>query len=194
MTLNNSNFNNAKDNEIFKELFHRLYPALRFYAARFLHDDDLDDVIQDAFLELWDKREDIEIGDKIAAFMYRSVYSKSINVLKHKIVENKYSENQVELYNKKMEYFHPDNNEITNSIENTELKNMIYKEISQLPDKCQEIFRMSYLMDMKNKEIAEILNISLRTVEAHIYKALKLLRNNLSKFRILLILFFSITK
>jgi RNA polymerase sigma-70 factor, ECF subfamily len=194
MKLINCINNNAKDDEIFKELFHRLYPSLRFYAARFLAEDELDDVIQDAFLELWDRRADIEIGDKISAFMYRSVYSKSINVLKHKIVENHYSEVQAELYNKKMEYFHPDNNEITNSIENTELKNKIYKEISQLPDKCQEVFKLSYLLDMKNKEIAEILNISLRTVEAHIYKALKLLRDNLSKFSIFLILFFSITK
>ena len=67
--------------------------------------------------------------------------------------------------------------------------------INELPDKCKEVFKLSYLHEMKNKEIADVLGISLRTVEAHMYKALKFffLRERLSHLLLSLIIFFSKT-
>ena len=65
-------------------------------------------------------------------------------------------------------------------MESNEINKEIFSVIESLPEKCKEVFKLSYLNDMKNKEIAELLNISLRTVEAHMYKALKFLRANLS--------------
>jgi hypothetical protein len=57
----------------------------------------------------------------------------------------------------------------------------------ELPDKCKEVFKLSYLHDMKNKDIADVMGISLRTVEAHMYKALKILREKLSYLRMILL-------
>lgn len=59
--------------------------------------------------------------------------------------------------------------------------------IDELPDKCKEVFKLSYLHDMKNKDIADVMGISLRTVEAHMYKALKILREKLSYLRMILL-------
>lgn len=73
-------------------------------------------------------------------------------------------------------------------MENRELQAEVYKAINELPDKCREIFKLSYLHDLKNKEIAETLDISLRTVEAHMYKALKYLRLRLKYLLLLLFL------
>ena len=61
--------------------------------------------------------------------------------------------------------------------------------IGELPDKCREIFVLSYLKDMKNSEIALMMNVSVRTVEAHIYKALKSLRARLGIFFVFFIPF-----
>ena len=147
-------------------LFKRLYPGLMFYANRFLDEDEAEDVVQDAFVELWEKRNEIDLGDSIHTFMYRSVYFKAINIIRHKNVENNYS--------------HPDENDTIRKMESNEINKEIFSVIESLPEKCKEVFKLSYLNDMKNKEIAELLNISLRTVEAHMYKALKFLRANLS--------------
>lgn len=79
--------------------------------------------------------------------------------------------------------------EVIKKIENQELRQEIFGAINELPDKCKEVFKLSYLHDMKNKEIADTLGISLRTVEAHMYKALKFLRERLSHLLLSLIIF-----
>lgn len=161
-------------------LFKRLYPGLLFYANRFLDEGEAEDVVQDAFVELWEKRNEVDFGDSIHTFMYRSVYFKAINMIRHKSVENNYSQTLIDIYQKKIDYFHPDENDTIRKMENKETHKEIFAVIESLPEKCKEVFKLSYLHEMKNKEIAEVLNISLRTVEAHMYKALKLLRANLS--------------
>ena len=74
-------------------------------------------------------------------------------------------------------------------MENMELRRKINQAIGELPDKCREIFVLSYLKDMKNSEIALMMNVSVRTVEAHIYKALKSLRARLGIFFVFFIPF-----
>ena len=75
-------------------------------------------------------------------------------------------------------------------METAELSLKINRAISELPDKCREIFVLSYLKDMKNSEIALMMNVSVRTVEAHIYKALKTLRSRLGTIFLFFSLFF----
>jgi len=94
-----------------------------------------------------------------------------------------------EINQKRAEFYQPDNNEIIRRIEDRELRKEIYNAINELPDKCKEVFKLSYLHEMKNKEIADVLGISLRTVEAHMYKALKYLRSRLEPLWIILFLF-----
>ena len=84
---------------------------------------------------------------------------------------------------KRLEYYQPDQSETIRRIENKELRTEIKEAINELPDKCKEIFKLSYLHDMKNKDIADVMGISLRTVEAHMYKALKILRKKLEHLR-----------
>ncbi len=173
----------------YKLIFRKYYPNLLFYATRLLGADEAEDIVQDVFVELWRRRDTIEMGDQILAFLYRSVYSKAINLLKHKMVEGNYTAAMENIYKRKMEYYQPDHSEVIKRIEDQELRKEIQNAINELPDKCKEVFKLSYLHDMKNKEIADILGISLRTVEAHMYKALKLLRGRLSHLLFLIVLF-----
>ena len=173
----------------YQALFHRYYPCLIFYATRLVGEEDAEDVVQDVFVELWRRQESIEIGDQIQAFLYRAVYTRSLNVLKRRNVEDGYSIAMKEINQRRTEFYQPDNNEIIRRIEDRELRKEIHKAINELPDKCKEVFKLSYLHEMRNKEIANVLGVSLRTVEAHMYKALKYLRSRLDPLWIILFLF-----
>ena len=177
-------------NITYKALFRKYYPNLIFYATRLVGEEEAEDVVQDVFVELWKRKDSMEIGDQIQAFLYRAVYTRSLNVLKHRNIESGYMAIVEEINQKRVEFYQPDNNEVIRRIEDRELKKEIYDAINELPDKCKEVFKLSYLHDMKNREIADTMGVSLRTVEAHMYKALKYLRSRLDHLIILLTLFF----
>ena len=174
----------------YKALFRRYYPSLIFYATRLVGEEEAEDVVQDVFVELWKRKDRIEIGEQIQAFLYRAVYTRALNVLKHRNVEDGYCTAMEEINRRRAEFYQPDNNEVIRRIEDRELRNEIYQAINELPDKCKEVFKLSYLHEMKNKEIADVMGVSLRTVEAHMYKALKFLRNRLGHLWFLFLLFF----
>jgi len=152
-------------------------------------EEEAEDVVQDVFVELWKRKDTIEIGDQIQAFLYRAVYTRALNVLKHRNVEDGYCAAMEEINQRRAEFYQPDNNEVIRRIEDRELRKEIYDAINELPDKCKEVFKLSYLHDMKNKEIADVLGVSLRTIEAHMYKALKYLRSRLDPLWIIIVLF-----
>lgn len=176
----NPSFLNIEPTELFDTIFRRLYPQLFFYARRLTgHDEDAEDVVVEAFEEMWKRRDDMEWGDKIDAFLYRTVFTRAINLLKHRQksltrvilleeIQQAYQDMIVERLGVS-----------DKTIEHTELRQIISTAINRLPEKCREVFRMSYLDDLSNKEIAQQLGISVRTVEAHIYMALKTLRKQL---------------
>lgn len=166
--------------EKYRTLFRRHYAGLSFYAARLVGEDDAEDIVQDVFMEIWRRKDDIELGEQIQSFLYRSVYTRAINLLNHRAIVENHNAEEAELMRKKLEYYQPEQSEAIRRIENHELRVEIHQAINSLPDKCKEVFKLSYLYGMKNKEIADALNISLRTVEAHMYKALKILRERLS--------------
>lgn len=172
----------------YRALFRRYYPGLLFYASRIVGEDDAEDVVQDAFLDLWRRQDEIEVGDGIQAFLYRSVYSKALNILKHREVTDAYTATEMEFYKHRLDYYGPDHAEVIRRIEDRELRAELRAAIDELPEKCREVFKMSYLHDMKNKDIADVLGLSLRTVEAHMYKALKQLRDRLQYLRLLILL------
>ena len=173
----------------YKALFRRYYPSLIFYATRLVGEEEAEDVVQDVFVELWKRKDSIEIGEQIQAFLYRAVYTRALNVLKHRNVEDGYCAAMEEINRRRAEFYQPDNNEVIRKIEDRELRKEIHDANNELPDKCKEVFKLSYLHDMKNKEIADVLGVSLRTVEAHMYKALKFLRNRLGHLWFILLLF-----
>lgn len=168
----------------YRQLFRKHYAGLLFYAARLIGEDEAEDIVQDVFVELWKRKETIEVGEQIQAFLYRAVYTRALNVLKHRAVVDEYEAAAAEIHKKRMEFYRPDNNEVIQRIEDMELRRKLNEAIRSLPDKCRTVFVLSYLHEMKNKDIAEALGISLRTVEAHMYKALRLLRERLEELQL----------
>lgn len=174
----------------YKLLFRKYYTNLLFYATRIVGEEEAEDVVQDVFVELWRRQESMNIGDQIQAFLYRAVYTRALNVLKHREIKDTYEAVMLDIHQKRLEFYQPDSNDVVKRIEDGELRRSLSEAINELPDKCKMVFKLSYLHDMKNKEIAETLGISLRTVEAHMYKALKLLRDRLGYLNLMSALLF----
>ena len=106
----------------YKALFRKYYPSLIFYATRLVGEEEAEDVVQDVFVELWRRKDSIEIGDQIQAFLYRAVYTRALNVLKHRNVEDGYCAAMEEINQKRAEFYQPDNNEVIRRIEDRELR------------------------------------------------------------------------
>ena len=132
-------------------------------------------------MELWKRKEDIEDESHIKAFLYRIVYTRALNVIKHRTVVNNHADSVKKITQFKLDYYNPEANDVMGYIEGLETRKQINDAIGELPAKCREVFILSYQYDKKNKEIAEQLGISIRTVEVHLYKALKALRTRLKQ-------------
>lgn len=168
--------------------FRQFYPSLLLYATRLLVHDGMEDVVQDAFVDLWHRRNAMDDTAHIKSFLYRAVYTKSLNVIKHRNVVSGYAAERSALEMMRLTYYDPDSNPVDMNLENQELREKIDAAINELPDKRRQIFKMSYLHGMSNKEIAQIMDISVRTVEAQLYKALKYLRHRLENLVLLLLM------
>ena len=172
--------------QTFKSLFRQYYAVLLTYARSLVGDDEAEDVVEDVFLELWQHQDRMELGDRIQAWLYRAVYTRSLNVLKHRNVTSAYlamTENINQHRMANLDLYSPQQ-----YVENEALRELLDQAIGELPGKCREVFRLSYMFGMRNKEIAQALDISVKTVEAHMYKALKHLRERLKDARSALLL------
>lgn len=148
--------------------------------------DDTEDIVEDVFVELWQHQDRMEVGQCIQAWLYRAVYTRSLNVLKHRHVTASYLSAVESINYQRMS--HLDLYSPQEYVENEDLRVRLDEAIGELPEKCREVFRLSYMFGMRNREIAEALDISVKTVEAHMYKALKHLRERLRDARNVLLL------
>lgn len=152
---------------------------LIFYAGKYVDMTTSEDLVQDVFLRVWQKRTFLFLREGIKTYLYRSVQHACLDYLKHQEVKGDYV--NVIMTKLKIEEIYYNDDPQSLFSEDDRLIN-IYKQMEKLPDKCREIFIMSYLDEKKTPEIAVLLNISSRTVEAQLYKALKMLRNSLLLF------------
>lgn len=178
------------DREAYNHLFKEYYPHLLAYGELFLDTQAAEDIVQDVLVNIWKNSESLEIHTSLESYLFKSVYLRCLNQIKQQKVRKGF--NQIvsnEFLELETQYFNPDQNDAIRKIFMEELKDEIDKAMNFLTAKCREAFSLSYIHDMKNKEIAVIMNISERTVETHIYNALKILRtklkNNLFLFLLL---------
>jgi len=176
--LNNSQLHSIRtgNEQAFEQLFRAQYPALCGYARKYLDDvDQAEEVVQEMFFNFWQKKEKLEINISLEAYLFRSVRNSCLNYLKHlKIREEHRLATSHEIRKKEQE--------VHDSVETLELQEKIENVIEQLPPERKKIFRMSRYEELKYKEIADKLNISVKTVEAQMSKALKFLRQHLSEY------------
>jgi len=152
-------------------LFERYYVALCRFAYQYLKDKDLaEEVVADVFMHLWQKRNKLSITKSIKAYLYKCVIHKSLNEIR----KNKIEFTKDELDIDKAHYTTPEYQMI-----DAENQVGIEKMLGILSEPVKVVFLLHREDGFSYKEIAELLQISVKTVEAHMGKALKLLRENL---------------
>ncbi len=157
-------------------LFRTHFKGLCSFALKYVKDlDTAKEIVQDSFLSLWEKREQIDLSKPVKSYLTTAIYNKSINHLRDNKKFNSDILNFEELY--------PFNeNERNDRLVTNELNRKIHDSINELPEKCREIFMMNRFEDLKYREIAEKLDISIKTVETHMSKALQHMRSRLVEF------------
>jgi RNA polymerase sigma-70 factor, ECF subfamily len=171
-----------RDEAAFEQVFKANFKNLHAYACIMLKDEAAaEEMVQNVFFKLWERTEHISISGSVTAYLYRAVYNESLNYLKHLKVRS-----QHQLYVSYRMNSHSDN--ASRKIQLKELEDRIQIALNELPEQCRTIFQMSRFEELKYREIASRMNLSIKTVENQMGKALKILREKLVEFLPVLIL------
>jgi len=164
----------------FDQLFRMYYKNLVHFAIKITKNrENAEEVVQELFVQFWTKRHQLELNISIKSYLYRAVFNNCVHFNKR---QNRYEKTDISAA-------FDLGNDFENLLEQTELEVKIYQLIDQLPAECRKVFKLSRFEELKNKEIAEKLEISIKTVETQMTRALKFLRLNLADyFKILIFL------
>ena len=166
-----------KDGQAFEKYYKEQYKLFFLAAFKYLNDAGLaEEIVNDVFVRLWEGADTIRIESSLNSYIYRAVVNRSLNEL-DKNKRNK--QHQKELGHRPEDTFE------WRGMEENELKISLYKAIDQLPEQCQKVFRMSRFEELKQQEIADRLDISVKTVKNHITHALKQLNKALTDWNTL---------
>lgn len=188
MPLPRTDYNSLPDNELlslvreddfkaYESLYQRHWPRL-FDAAykRLGSRQKAEDILQDLFISLYKRRNEIDITVSLQSYLNQA--------LKYKVL-NEYRSNSVRTAFQKDFFFGSVcKNDLAEIFETKELSEKIENALSQLPPKCRQAFILSRNADLSNKDIAEQMQISVSTVEKHIVKALKILRDSVKQYQV----------
>jgi RNA polymerase sigma-70 factor, Bacteroides expansion family 1 len=175
------------DERAFQSLFRKYYSAMCHFANQFLSDSEVaEEIVQEMFVKIWEKRTALNIETSVKHYLFRSVRNHCLNQIQHEKIKKQYANKVLETASRE---FNPDDYFLE-----VDLIKRIEKSIEALPPKRREIFRLSREQGMKYKEIADELDISVKTVEAQMGLALKHLREDLKDFASHLITLFCFFK
>ncbi|MCK3685363.1 RNA polymerase sigma-70 factor [Maribellus sp. YY47] len=165
----------------FEKLFRQYYRPLCVFATRILQDYEMaEEVVQDFFVKLWERKEGFIVDTSVKNYLFRSVKNLSINVIKHEQIKLKHAQQSIA---------EAEANDYKDHFLEVDLELAIEKSINELPEKRREIFRLSREESLKYREIAERLNISIKTVEVQMGLAIKILREKLKRYNTFLFFF-----
>jgi len=165
------------DVKSFEFMFRFYYEPLLGYAQKIIKvEAEAEELTQELFLKLWRNRKTLSIKHSLAAYLYRSIYNSCMQWLKREKLSRQYQKDNIK---QEVSEINPD--EI---LKYEELNRKFFDLMEALPERRRLIFKMSRFQGLKYKEIAEMLSISLKTVEANMSKTLQYLRENLREYRI----------
>ena len=164
----------------YENLFHAHYESLTRYAFSMMkNQDEAEDVVQRLFVKIWEKRNDLDVQDS-RAYLFRATYNTCLNEIKRLKRENaRYSDGITEVSS---------SDAANHRVLESELEKQLDSAMEKLPEKCREVFRLSRFEELSYKEISDRLDISVKTVENHIAKALRIMRTELSEYLPLIVI------
>lgn len=167
----------------FEMIFRAHYQSMCRYAYTFLRDrEEAEEVVQGTFINLWDKRQVLEIQTSLKSYLFRAVRNSCLNSIKHEKIKQQHVAHEMAVMEVSRE-------SVTEAVAAGELEQRITSAMAALPEQCRLVFQLSRYEELKYQEIADQLGISIKTVENHMGKALRLMREQLSDYLVLVLLF-----
>lgn len=172
------------DEQVFESIFREFYAPLCLHARRYLIDSDIaEEVVQDMFFKMWDRRDSLTINSSLAAYLYKSVTNHALNYLKY--------QKHIQKYQEYVGFRTDDNVSISahDALVNSDLEKELLRLIKSMPERRRMIFEMSRHEGLRYNDITEKLGISVKTVEVQMSKALEFMRNKLRDYLPVLLVF-----
>lgn len=172
------------EKQAYQILFERYAPKIYYFALPYLKSNaDSEELVQDVFLKVWEKREFLDSNQNIKAFIFKIAINTIYDFIRRKNIENAFQE-----------FSKANNRDNSNNTWDTvifeEMQARINILIAQMPEQRRKIFRLSKNKGCSNEEIAQQLNLSKRTVENQLYRALSFLKEQLKNESVIALLFF----
>jgi RNA polymerase sigma-70 factor (family 1) len=164
------------DEKVFETIFRNYYERLCNYANSILNDmDEAEEIVQNTFLIVWERSSNTVIHTSVKSYLYQSVHNHCLNRIKHYKVRRQHNE-----------YYRHQSENIADSpsqlLMGAELEQKITKAIEELPKQCKIIFKLSRFENLTYAEIANQLSLSVKTVDNHMVRALRILREKLKEY------------
>ncbi|WP_196895905.1 RNA polymerase sigma-70 factor [Aureivirga marina] len=172
------------DIQAYECIFKMHYSELCLFATKFVScPDTAEEIVQDLFCKIWEKKKSLHIETSIKSYLYGAVRLNCLKLIRDKKIQSKHIK-EIKL--------NSDTISFEDVMENIELQKKIYDTIQQLPSQRRKIFELSRFENLKYREIAEKLELSPKTIENQMGKALKFIRENLKDYLKILVLLFSL--
>ncbi len=161
------------DEAAFKVIYNEYYSKLYYFVFEFIPlKDTAENIVQDTFVTLWNKRNELKDDSNLTSYLFTVAKNNALNKLRDKKYSQKLFSNAIDISELNL------NVETLSTVDTSvcafmDIEQIIKKTLTSLPPQCRKVFELSRFQEMKNREIAEELNISIKTVEAHISKGIR---------------------
>lgn len=171
------------DEKAFEIVFHAWYASLiRFCNEYVLEIETARNIAQSVYMKLWERRHLIDENASLKAFIYTMARNECISYLKHLKAEARFFKNTTARFADQMHAYDALTELDFARIDLEKIEEIVDDTIAGLPERCREIFQMSRYQNLKNREIAEQLGITVKAVEANLTRAIKTLKENLKDY------------
>jgi len=171
------------DSKAFESVFRFWYEPIVNFADEYLSDlESARNIVQNIFLRLWEKHNLVDPDSNLKSYLYMATRNACLSHIRHLKVESAYFEKSLRCSEDLQLNYEALNELNMEQLDFNRLEQLIQETIDSLPERCREVFIMSRYEDLKNKEIAEKLDISVKAVEANITRALAKLRESTKEY------------
>ena len=172
------------EKKAYQKLFERYAPKIHQFSLSYLkNEEDAEELVQDVFLKIWEKREILDASQNIKAYIFKIAVNTIYDFIRYKNIESAFSDFAKVNFNRS-------SNDTWDTVVFEEMKTTLNGLIAKMPEQRKRIFRLSKTKGLTNDEIAQKLNLSKRTVENQLYRAIIFLKEHLKNESLFAIFFF----
>lgn len=167
--------------EAFNGVFRYYYPRIMAYTASMVEQKAAEDIVQDVFLYVWENREKLYVSDGFHSYLFQSAYTRCLDYFKKNLSIEKYHSHTYEKYLEDYQNLLKGDDSVIEELSVKDFYRHLYELLEYLPAQRREVFILTYIKGLTAKEVAEQTQMPQRTVESHLYLALRFLKGHMSR-------------